>query len=285
MSAQPTLTLYDHPVSSYAQKVRIALRHKNLKFTSTVPPGLGTLPPDPAATEFFANNPRGEVPTLLVSDAASGGKDIAIWDSTIILEYLEDRFPEPALLPKASQDPGARAKARAIEEVCDSCYEGINWGFAELTWFRRAEFDDGLKKGMLEKLSRQTRVLQRWLGEQLGESDFFGGEFGFGWADVCAVAIVNRSLYYGEEFRPEGGSRLEGWLERCKGIDAVRETIREFDENVGKMPGAAEIYLSGKRKREYRDYRLEGMIKNGGLEIVRRGIADGNVRFGWPFDE
>ncbi|MBU6271320.1 MAG: hypothetical protein KGQ67_08465 [Betaproteobacteria bacterium] len=35
-------------------------------------------------------------------------------------------------------------------------------------------------------------------------------------------------------------------------------------------------------KREYRDHRLEWMIKSGGIEVVLAGLRDGNIRFTWP---
>jgi RNA polymerase-associated protein len=52
-----------------------------------------------------------------------------IFDSTVILEYIEERWPEPAMLPL---DPLARAKAPMIEEICDTQHEAANWGFGEL---------------------------------------------------------------------------------------------------------------------------------------------------------
>jgi glutathione S-transferase/RNA polymerase-associated protein len=91
------ITLYDHPLSPYAQKVRIALREKGVPFQLALPGGLGA---GGAAGEFAAANPRAEVPTLI--DGAA-----RIFDSTIILEYLEDAYPTPALLPAAAADrPG-----------------------------------------------------------------------------------------------------------------------------------------------------------------------------------
>jgi glutathione S-transferase len=118
--------LYEHPLSSYAQKVKIALREKGLDFKAETPAALGS---GKAAGEFAAASPRNEVPALIDGD-------VQIFDSTIILEYLEDKFPSPPLLPR---DPAERAKARMIEDVCDTLYEAINWGLSEIRWFKRAE--------------------------------------------------------------------------------------------------------------------------------------------------
>lgn len=268
------LTLYDHPVSSYAQKVRIALREKGLPFKSDLPPGFGD-PNQAAGSTFPQANPRLEIPVLIDHDDG----DVKVFDSTIILEYLEDKWPEPALLPPRTE-AGARAKARMVEEVCDTAYEAVNWGYGELWWFRRAEgHEEGLEEHMKEQARRQTRVLQQWLGERLGDDPYFNGQT-FGWGDLSVAPIVNRSVHYGFDF--EKGGALERWFERIKSRPSVAETFKEFEENAPKMSAAAPLYLSGQRKREYRDHRLEWMVRNGGLEIVRRGISSGNIRFSWP---
>lgn len=73
-------------------------------------------------TPFAAASPRGEVPALVDGD-------LALFDSTVILEYVEERWPHPALLPP---DPAGRARARMTEEVCDTQVEAINWGFGKI---------------------------------------------------------------------------------------------------------------------------------------------------------
>jgi stringent starvation protein A len=114
------MILYEHPLSSYAQKVKIALREKGVAFERSLPADFGTGRRD---TPFAATNPRTEVPVLVLDDQQ------AIFESTVILEYIEERWPEPKLLPS---DPLARAEARMTEEVCDTQYEAVNWGFGEL---------------------------------------------------------------------------------------------------------------------------------------------------------
>ncbi len=147
------MLLYEHPLSSYAQKVKIALREKGLAFDLETPQALGS---GNSTGPFAAASPRLEVPTLVDGEAR-------IFDSTIILEYLEDKHPSPALLPR---DPLARAEARMIEEVCDTLYEAINWGLGEIRWFKRAE--GRLADDMKAKAASQTRELLEWLTGKLG---------------------------------------------------------------------------------------------------------------------
>jgi glutathione S-transferase len=265
------LVLYDHPVSSYAQKLRIALREKSLPFTAFTPADM--MQPASSGGPLSKVNPRMEVPVLAHSDPSTGD-DVTLFDSTVIMEYLEERWPETTLLP---QRPAERAKMRLIEEVVDTQYEAVNWGIAEVRWYRRAE---GKSAEELERNGRHhTKVLQEWLTTQLGEKEYFGGDK-FGWADCAVAPIVNRSVTYG--LGPEEGSRLKEWHSRVKQRESVKATFAEYEEMMAKMPNLADVFKRGERKREYRDHRLEWMIKAGGLEVVREGLERGNVRFSWP---
>lgn len=259
------MLLYDHPLSSYAQKVKIALREKAIAFDRALPEDFGTGRRD---TAFATANPRSEVPVLLPDD------DAPIFDSTIILEYVEEHWPTPALMPA---DPAGRARQRMIEEVCDTQYEAVNWGFGELLWFRRAEGE--LAETLKAAAIRDTAAMQAWLADRLGEAAWFGGDR-FGSADAAAAPMVNRSVHYG--LGPTSGSPLANWHMRLKQRPSVAETFAEFDAATAHMAAAADHYRSGGRRREYRDHRLEWMIRSGGIEVVARGIEEHTIRFSWP---
>ena len=258
------MLLYEHPLSSYAQKVKIALREKGLDFTAETPSNLGS---GKAAGDFAAASPRNEVPALIDGDAR-------IFDSTIILEYLEDKFPSPPLLPR---DPAERAKARMIEDVCDTLYEAINWGLSEISWFKRAE---GAKaEEMRATAARQTAELQAWLTEKLNGRDWFNGE-SFGWADLSIAPYLNRSFHYG--LGTPDSSQLARWRTRIRERPSVAATFKEFEAAAANMGDASGRLASGAIRREYRDHRLEWMMKSGGVQIVLDGLARNNIRFTWP---
>ncbi len=261
------MILYEHPLSSYAQKVKIALREKGIPFELSVPEDFGT---GRVGTPFADANPRREVPVLLVEDATP------IFDSPIILDYIEARFPDPPLLPA---DPLGRARARMTEAICDAQYEAVNWAWAEILWFGRAtgELADQLR----DVGRRDTRTLQRWLTDRLGSDDWFNGE-GFGHADLAAAPMVNRSVHYG--LGPPTGSPLARWHARVSARPAVAETFAEFDAAAARISSMPNLYTTGGRRREYRDHRLEWMVRSGGVDIVLAGLQDGNIRFSWPGD-
>jgi len=257
--------LLEHPLSSYAQKVKIGLREKSIAFTAEIPAGLGSGDLSGPLTDA---NPRTEVPTLIDGTTR-------VWDSSVILQYLEDKLPSPALLPIS---PQARARARMIEDVCDTQYEAINWGLGEIRFFRRAE--GALAERLETAAAAQTREMLGWLSDHLGGSDWFEGD-AFGWTDLCVAPFVNRSDYYG--LGPAVGSPLQAWLQRLRQRPSVAATFKEFRAAADAMGDAAKRLEMPGFRRQYRDHRLEWMLKSGGLEIVLDGMKRGNVRFNWPF--
>ena len=54
--------------------------------------------------------------------------------------------------------------------------------------------------------------------------------------------------------------------------------------NAGAMTDVAKLVEDGLFKREYRDHRLEWMIKAGGIEVVTKGLERDNIRFGPDFN-
>jgi len=263
-----TVLVYDHPLSPYSQKVKIALLEKGVAFDAPLPEAMGS---GSAGGDFIAANPRGEVPALIDGD-------LRIFDSTIILEYIEDRWPEPPLLPAA---PAARAKARMIEEVMDTHYEAINWGLAEIAHFGRATgaAADALKA----RAAQQTHRWQAWLSSQLGDAPWFNGAH-FGWGDLAVIPYLNGSAGFG--LAPEPGPLTE-WMTRANERASVAQVsaaaaamaMGGTDAARAGMAAVRQMLERGEFKREYRDHRLEWMIRSGGIDVVLDGLDKGNIRF------
>ena len=256
-----TVIVYEHPLSPYAQKVKIALDEKGVPYETKMPAAIGTGQPD---REFLKANPRGEVPALIDGETR-------IFDSTIILEYIEDKWPSPALLPKT---PAERATARTIEDVMDTHFEPINWGMGEIRWFKRAEGERA--RNIEAHAAKQARGIYQWLERHLGERLWFNGE-SFGWADLSVVPYLNGAL--GNGFAPERGSALSGWLERANGRASVQKAAKAAADVLKSMSLVAGAVESGLFKREYRDHRLEWMIRSGGIDVVLEGLKKNNIRF------
>lgn len=255
------LDLLEHPLSPYSQKVRIALDEKGVAYTLRTPDAIGS---GNTPEAFRQANPRGEVPVLFVDGEP-------LFDSTIILEFLEDRYPEPPLRPA---DPMARARARTIEEVMDTHYEAITWGLSEIAWFRRAEGE--LAQTLRTAAAGQTARLHGWLEKQLGEADWFGGDV-FGWADVCVAPFLQGAVGHGVGPAPD--SRLGRWLDRARARPSVAAALEAAAASIAAMSAVAGVVEAGLFKRQYRDHRLEWMIRSGGVEVVLKGLEKDNIRF------
>ena len=95
---KPVMTLYSASLCAYAQRVRIVLEEKAMEH-QVIEVNLKSKPEDLADL-----NPYDQVPTLV-------DRDLVLYESNIINEYLDERFPHPPLMPV---DPVSRAKARLL---------------------------------------------------------------------------------------------------------------------------------------------------------------------------
>jgi glutathione S-transferase len=255
------LFLWHTTLSPYVEKVKIALSEKGLDFDMEVPGGIGVDVSGPLARA----NPRSEVPALVDGD-------VTIFDSTVILEYIEDKWPEP---PLRAATPAGRARARMIEDVCDTHYEAINWGLYELNFFKRGQAQ-GIADQLHAAARADTAILHDWLEAQLGSDDWFGGD-AFGMADIAVVPFVAGSDLHGIRLDP--ARPLGKWFLRMKARPSVGEVLAASHADLSLIESVAGLLEQGMLKRHYRDHRLEWMIRAGALQVLFDGIAANNVRF------
>jgi len=251
--------VYEHPLSPYAQKVKIALAEKGVAFECRLPDFMSGR--DDA---FAAANPRLEVPALVDGDTR-------VFDSTIILEYIEDRWPTPPLLPAA---PAERARVRMLEELCDTYVEPISWAAMEIRVFKRAT--GALAERLLARGAEQAAGVQRYLERQLADRPWFNGA-AFGWGDLSVVPYVRGIASTGTP--PPAGTHLAAWLERVSARPSVAAAFAAAAESMQGFEMLPQLVESGLFKREYRDHRLEWMVRSGGIDIVLDGMRKGDIRF------
>src|SRR6185295_7256868 len=162
------LTLFDDVFSPYARKVRIALYEKDVPFER-----VRALHGDCNRTDFIDVNPRAEVPALVDGD-------FALYDSTLICEYLEDRYSEPALYPA---DARLRAKCRLVEDLADTQLDAAMYAVTLVEFGRRESHAE-----MHEAAGRDMRRLYDEFERLLGESEFFCRTYSV--ADIAVVPHV-----------------------------------------------------------------------------------------------
>ncbi|KAK4541449.1 hypothetical protein LTR36_008050 [Oleoguttula mirabilis] len=112
-------TLISATPSPYARKVRIALAEKGIPFT------LQTEVPWDSTTKTKLYNPLEKLPVLILDDGKT-----AIYESHYIMEWLETKHPEPALLPP-SIEIDDRLFAKKVEVVCDGICDALVLAFFE----------------------------------------------------------------------------------------------------------------------------------------------------------
>jgi glutathione S-transferase len=184
------LTLYDAPRCPYCARARIALSEKGLEY-EVMEVDLSDRP-----QWIYEKNPTGRVP-VIEEDA---------WilpESSVILEYLEERYPEPPLLPP---DPADRALARVWIFRHDD--------FTKPYYALRRE-----EEGAAEKFDEQLAKLEDALSRQPWLT---GAEYGL--ADIAYVPWVLRA-------RDMLGVSLDGfpavrdWLARLEERPAVAREV------------------------------------------------------------
>jgi glutathione S-transferase len=103
------MRLYSGPLSLFSRKVEIALHEKRIDFERVEVAFTQTEGYRPKHPDVIAANPKGQVPVLVDGD-------LTLFDSTVILEYLEDAYPIPPLYPA---DPKGKARCRLVELYAD----------------------------------------------------------------------------------------------------------------------------------------------------------------------
>jgi glutathione S-transferase len=140
--------LYTSWFSTFARKAALGIELK----------GLAYQPVDALARELHGEllkvNPRAEVP-VLVDD------DIVVVNSSDILQYLEWRYPTPALYP---EDIGERVTARALERLADHRFDPL---IVDCSFWHWAERDDQPPSGLLDAGQRDLELTLQRLEREL----------------------------------------------------------------------------------------------------------------------
>ena len=218
------MKLYGSPMSPFTARVRFSLYYKDLPFEQIKPSSLGGMKSD----AFLAVNPLGKIPVL---EPQPG---VRIPESDVIVNFLEDAFPQRPLLP---QDPVDRARVRAVARICDL------YILSRLLW-------NGLAVAMPISLHRQPATLEPSivdreygeLGRALDNLEYFmadAGPFAMGSQPTIADGAILPYLIfiaYAEQVleRPEllsGRPKLSGYIDRVAGQDsALARTKAEVDQ-------------------------------------------------------
>ncbi len=158
--------------------------------------------------EYLAVNPVGKVPALI-------DDGVVVHDSTVINEYLEDKYPQNPLLPK---DPAMRARARSLEDYADAYLAPSLYKI--LVELRKPEPErnrDAVAKGEAE-MARHLEYLDR----ELKGRQFLAGMFSV--ADISFIPPVSNYERAGYTI-PHNFHNLAAWWERMKARPSVSQSL------------------------------------------------------------
>jgi maleylpyruvate isomerase len=172
------MILYGYGLSSASYRVRIALALKNLPYESIAK---NLRAGEHRMAEFLQINVQGFVPALALDDGA------VLTQSVAIMEYLDEIYPSPPLLPA---DPVARARVRALTQVITSDIHPIN----NLRVLRYLEDKLSVDKESRDAWYRHWvavgfDALERWLVRDAATGRFCHGNSPT-LADICLVPQV-----------------------------------------------------------------------------------------------
>ena len=199
------IKLYDFKSSPNCQRVKVVLAEKNLPY-EIVPVDLTKK--EQKNADYLKMNPYGKVPVLTDDNTV-------LYESLIINEYLEEKYPATSLLPK---EPAKKAKARILTDYgmahFDSPYQKLRMELTKEAKEQSQPTIDGAKAEL-------KKLLQRF-EEELGEQQYLLGDFSL----VDANLIPRFTRLEGFGILPDPSlPRLGKYMERMKARPSVKALL------------------------------------------------------------
>lgn len=198
------MTLYSGPLDIYSHRVRIVLAEKGVSvdvINADSPEKL---------EDLHELNPYGSVPTLV-------DRELVLFDANIIMEYLDERFPHPPLMPVY---PVARAKTRLMIYRIDR-----EWG----------DLVRKIEKGKPDVSQNACKELRNYLARLapvFNSSPYFLNEE-FSLVDCCIAPILWRLPAWDITLPPEAKA-INKYAERVFARDSFQASLTEAEQDLRK---------------------------------------------------
>ena len=197
-----SMIFYSDGRDQYSQRVRLVLAEKGVAVE------IVDADPNHLPEELAELNPYNSLPTLV-------DRDLVLYESQVIMEYLDERFPHPPLLPVY---PVARAQSRLfvyrIQRDWCGLVDTIVAGRSKETVIDRA------RKELRESLIATTPIFK-------DKPFFMSDEFTL--VDCCVVPILWRLPVLGIELPPKQGKPMQDYMDRMFDRDSFQASLSEVE--------------------------------------------------------
>lgn len=197
------MTLYSDAQSPYSHRVRVVLAEKNITVE------IEDVDPLNIPDDLMDLNPYGTLPTLV-------DRDLKLYESRIIMEYLDERFPHPPLLPV---DPVSRAQARLFMYRVDKDW----YSLVDTILSGRKEPGARARKQLAESLTTTAPVFS-------AKPFFMSDEFTL--VDCSLAPLLWRLPSLGVELPAAAGQMVNEYAERMFERDSFQQSLSEFEKEL-----------------------------------------------------
>ncbi|EQA03805.1 putative stringent starvation protein A [Glaesserella parasuis str. Nagasaki] len=190
-------TLFSTKTDIYSHQVRIVLAEKGVAYE------IENILPGTISEDLIEVNPRGTVPVLV-------DRDLILSNARIIMEYLDERFPHPPLMPVY---PILRAQCR------------LNIHRIQNDWFSLIDFiERDPTTAEAQRALNQLREEVLALGPIFSDSDYFLSE-DFSLVDCYVAPLLWRMNTLGVEFNGAGSKAVKAYMNRVFKRDSFVQSI------------------------------------------------------------
>ena len=209
-NSEPLPILHGANISPYVRKVRVALAYKGIEYNNTQQSPFG------APDEFVAKSPMSKIPCWEEGE-------LILPDSSVILSYLEHRYPDPPLL---SAEPGKRARALWFEEFADTrmgeCIPAVFFQRVVMPNILKWETNEEVVSLLLEK--KVPEVLD-YLSGCLGDDEFMvGGELSI--ADIAITSPFVNFMLAGEKVDANRWPEFASYVQRVHALPCYAPIVK-----------------------------------------------------------
>ena len=200
LSNRTSMALFSDPMDHYSHRVRIVMEEKGVT-SEIIDSDTNNL-----SDEILEVSPYAELPVLV-------DRDVCLYDSLILMEYLDERFPHPPLLPV---DPVARAKFRlALDRI-------------EHQWY--PEFDKAYNNGVLdESFKENIKSYFLEIVPLISNSYFMSEDFGL--VDCSLAPLLWRTRCLGLEIN-ENKKIIDDYSDRIFDRESFQASLTETEQDM-----------------------------------------------------